>query len=1260
MAGAVVAWVSNDTEVATVNASGLMMATGNGTTDVMATSETASGTVSVTVMQLANEVMVSPAANSLSIGDTLRLSAEAFDANGHAMAGATFAWSSSDPSVARVDGSGLVRGVAEGMADITAASGDAEGASGITVANSDRAVLVALYEATGGNSWTNSDNWLTEAPLNEWHGVETDHWGRVVGLQMAEWRSGVGWLGNNLTGGIPPALGNLSSLTDLNLNANALTGEIPPELGALSRLRTLDLDRNGLTGQIPPELGHLYRLRRLGLAHNRLTGGVPPEFGNLASLWSLALSYNTLTGSVPRSLLDVSSLALFGFSHNEGLCAPGTGDFASWLDGLEWYRGPFCNESDRVTLELLFETAGGSGWTRSDGWVATPALDEWYGVRTDSLGRVAVLDLGRNQLAGRLPGTLGNLLHMTEFRMDGNADLSGRLPSSLVGLSLLALHYNGTGLCVPAEDSFRTWLNAIPSHEGTGIECGALSDREILEAVYDATGGRDWTDSRNWLTEAPLGDWHGVRVDGRGRVVELSLPANNLRGSIPAELGSMSGMQRLSLAGNSLSGAIPAELVNLPDLRDLYLGRNDLKGRMPPELGGLSRIRKLSLEYNALDGGVPPELSRLTNLEELYLAENQLAGPLPSALGDLINLRVLDLADNDLTGPIPAKLGRLASIRKLSLARNSLTGALPAQLGGLADLTGLYLGGNDLEGPVSPEFGRLARLRELALSGNHRMSGALPASLTNLRSLQVLQVEGTGLCAPADSDFLKWLERLPGRRVATCDTPPGTAYLVQGVQSRRFPVPLLAGEEALLRVFPTAIRANHERLPHIRTSFYIDGAEIHVADIPGKPGPIPTDVDEGSLTQSANAAIPAEVIRPGLEMVVEVDPDGTSDPGLGVTRRIPETGRLVVDVRETPLFDLTVIPFLWAAAPDSAILEQAAGMAADPEGHELLELTRLLLPVRDLRVTAHEPVLSSSNNAYVLLAETRAIRALEGGASHYMGMLSGPATGARGLAARPGRSSFARNEPYTIAHELGHNMNLQHGTSSSCCIDPAYPYPNGTIGVWGYDFRHGDRLVPPTARDLMAGGGSNSWISDYHFSKALRFRLADEEASGAASGAKSMFFWGGVDSLRVPYLEPVFLVDAPPRLPTSDGEYRLAGYTPDGAELFSLSFAMPAVVDGDGSSSFAFVLPVQSGWEGSLGGITLAGPGGSVTLDADSDLPVAILRDQRTGHIRGILRDPLGTEPSFGEAVGALSAESELELDVLFSRGIPDARAWRR
>ena len=134
MAGVPVSWWSADTTVAAVDSAGLVTAAGSGTTTVTAAAGEASAIAVVAVMQLAGSVIVSPPADTVALGDTLRLVAEAFDENAHRVEDAEFTWSSSDSSVATVDGSGLVRGVAEGAAAITATAGSARDTAEITVA----------------------------------------------------------------------------------------------------------------------------------------------------------------------------------------------------------------------------------------------------------------------------------------------------------------------------------------------------------------------------------------------------------------------------------------------------------------------------------------------------------------------------------------------------------------------------------------------------------------------------------------------------------------------------------------------------------------------------------------------------------------------------------------------------------------------------------------------------------------------------------------------------------------------------------------------------------------------------------------------------------------------------------------------------------------------------------------------------------------------------------------------------------------------
>ena len=65
---------------------------------------------------------------------------------------------------------------------------------------------------------------------------------------------------------------------------------------------------------------------------------------------------------------------------------------------------------------------------------------------------------------------------------------------------------------------------------------GADEDRAALVALYHATGGDNWTNKTNWLSDKPLGQWFGIGTNNQGRVEQLELYNNQLSGSIPSEL----------------------------------------------------------------------------------------------------------------------------------------------------------------------------------------------------------------------------------------------------------------------------------------------------------------------------------------------------------------------------------------------------------------------------------------------------------------------------------------------------------------------------------------------------------------------------------------------------------------------------------------------------------------------------------------------------------------------------------------------------
>ena len=328
---------------------------------------------------------------------------------------------------------------------------------------------------------------------------------------------------------------------------------------------------------------------------------------------------------------------------------------------------------------------------------------------------------------------------------------------------------DGTTMWVADWDDEKIYAYHMPQVE-------SAADRAALVAFYNATGGANWTNNTNWLTNAPVGQWYGVTTDSSGRVTGLDLADNQLTGPMPAELGSLANLtllrlsqneltgavptglgsltnlERLSLSENQLTGPIPAELGSLTNLEVLYLYDNQLTGEIPSELGSLANLRLLSLRDNQLTGEIPPELGSLATLERLRLFNNQLTGPIPTWLGNLANLEVLSLGENQLTGPIPAELGSLTNLEELNLYDNQLTGEIPPELGSLATLEWLRLFNNQLTGPIPTWLGSLANLEVLSL-GENQLTGPIPAELGSLTNLEVLYLYDNQLTGEIPSEL---------------------------------------------------------------------------------------------------------------------------------------------------------------------------------------------------------------------------------------------------------------------------------------------------------------------------------------------------------------------------------------------------------------------------------------------------------------------------------------------------------------------------
>ena len=551
-----------------------------------------------------------------------------------------------------------------------------------TSAETDRAALIALFDATDGPTWDQSGIWASLRPLGDWAGVTTNEEGRVISVVLNDTTMAYQ---TKLSGELPPELGHLTALKNLVLNEpdprrrGDLAGPIPPELGNLGDLEVLNLGGNQFCGQVPPELTSLVNLVEFDLSRSVLSGGIPPELGNLSKLRSLNLSGNVLTGAIPPELGGLANL----FDLNLG--------------------------GNRLTGQI------------------PPELGRLTGLLH--------LHLGANRLTGEIPAELDNLPYLGD-----NPGHFAWLRGHHSGLNL-----GGNPLSGCVSDNLRDrahsdWRGILDQGSGPLPVC-AVSDPEDTQtmiALYEAAGSPGW---RNWLSREPLGEWDRVSTDRQGRVIGLAVGYSQANPTgFRAPLGSLGNLQSLTLGLLGSHLEILSELGNLQNLRYLKIYVDYAEnGQIPPELGSLANLQYLSVQPRGrfgLTGEIPPELGNLSNLEYLAINLYTYTGEIPRELGNLSKLRVLDLSYNDLSGEIPAELGRLTALRLLKLNNNQLSGELPLELGNLANLENLDLESNALSGEIPPEWGDLDKLSRLKLGGQKdtqgktlQWSGCIPSAL---------------------------------------------------------------------------------------------------------------------------------------------------------------------------------------------------------------------------------------------------------------------------------------------------------------------------------------------------------------------------------------------------------------------------------------------------------------------------------------------------------------------------------------------------
>jgi len=569
---------------------------------------------------------------------------------------------------------------------------------------------------------------------------------------------------------IPSTIGDLVSLTHLNLSSSNFQGEIPPQISHLSKLQSLDLSipyyyyafqLKWEEGTWKRMLQNATHLRVLVLVRTDLSSTSMSSLNLSSSLITLSLRGTGIKGKLTDDILCLPNLQHLYLSGNTDLHGqlPDLSCSSASLNVLEisnWeLYGPippsFSNLTHLTLLDLSINNINGS---IPPSLLTLPRLNFLFLNNNYLSGQIPNVfrksnkfeefDLNSNNIQGELPSKISNLQHLIYLDISRNK-LEGPLPNKITGfsnLTLLNLNHNLLNGTIPF------WCFSLPSLEELVLSSNQFTGRVPAISSYS--------------------------------LQSLILDGNKLQGNISESIFNLVNLTHLSLSSNNFSGSVNfslfskfqnLEYLHLSNLSQLSLNFEsnvnysfsrlqdlDLSSMGLTEFPKLSRktpvLQSLLLSDNKLSGKLPNWLHEMDSLSDVYLDRNFLTTPVDQFSRNY-QLTHLDLSFNLLTGAISSSICNASSLELLVLANNKLTGSIPQCLVSLPFLSVLNLENNRLNGTLPNTFAS-NYLISLNLNDN-RFEGPFPNSLSNCTDLQVLNLGNNQI----EDTFPHWLQTIP-------------------------------------------------------------------------------------------------------------------------------------------------------------------------------------------------------------------------------------------------------------------------------------------------------------------------------------------------------------------------------------------------------------------------------------------------------------------------------------------------------------------